>query len=162
MIFAYYIIPIFLSIVLIIGIKRNNYESFIKGAKIGIDIALDTFPYLLAMILATKLLSSSMILIYILKNFDLPHLLFIEVIFRPLSSNASLSILIEVFSLYGVDSNFGIAASVLQGATETSFYIIAVYYGAIGIKKYRYSLVMGLIANGIIFLLSLMLFYFII
>ena len=162
MIFAYYILPIFLSIILVIGIKKNSFESFIKGSKKGIEIALDTFPYLLAMILATKLLTSSMILVYLLKKFDLPHLFFLEGFFRPLSSNASLSILIEIFEIYGVDSNFGIAASVLQGATETSFYIIAVYYGAIGIKKYRYSLLMGLIANLIIFLLSLSLFYFLI
>ena len=162
MIFTYYIIPIFLSLVLIVGIKKHSYESFIKGAKIGIEIALDTFPYLLAMILATKLLSGSMLLIYLLKNFDIPHLLFLEGFFRPLSSNASLSILVEVFNLYGADSNYGVSASILQGATETSFYIIAVYYGAIGIKKYRYSLIMGLIANLIIFALSLTLFYFLI
>lgn len=160
--FAYYIIPVFFSLILIIGIKKNSFDSFIKGAKNGIEIALDTFPYLLTMVLATKLLTSSMILIYLFKKFDIPYLLFVEGVFRPLSSNASLSILIEIYSLYGVDSNYGVAASVLQGATETSFYIIAVYYGAIGIKKYRYSLVMGLIANLIIFILSLILFYFLI
>ena len=65
---TYYIIPIFLSILLIIGIKKNSYESFINGAKRGVEIALDAFPYLLAMIFATKLLSSSMLFIYILKN----------------------------------------------------------------------------------------------
>ena len=58
---TYYIIPVFLSILLIVGIKKNSYESFINGCKRGVEIALDAFPYLLAMIFATKLLNSSMI-----------------------------------------------------------------------------------------------------
>ena len=160
--FTYYILPIFLVILLVIGIKKNSYESFIEGAKKGVSIALDAFPYLLAMIFATKLLNSSMILVYILKRYDIPHLLFLEGIFRPMSNNASLSMLIEIFNLYGVDSKMGIAASVLQGATETSFYVITIYYGCVGIKKYPYSLVMAIISDILIFALSLMLFYFII
>ena len=159
---TYYIIPVFLSILLIIGIKKNSYESFINGAKRGVEIALEAFPYLLAMIFATKLLNSSMIFMTILKNYDIPHLLFLEGIFRPMSNNASLSILIEIFSTYGVDSKMGIAASVLQGATETSFYVVTIYYGTVGIKKYPYSLVMAIISDVIIFCFSLLLFYFVI
>ncbi len=156
---TYYIIPIFLSILLIIGIKKNSYESFIEGAKRGVEIALDAFPYLLAMIFATKLLSSSMIFIYLLKDYDIPHLLFIEGIFRPMSNNASLSILMEIFATNGVDSKLGISASVLQGATETSFYVITIYYGTVGIKKYPYSLVMAIISDILIFTFSLILYY---
>lgn len=158
---TYYIIPVFLSILLIIGIKKNSYESFIIGAKRGVEIALDAFPYLLAMIFATKLLNGSMIFMHLLKNFDIPHLLFMEGIFRPMSNNASLSVLIEIFTTYGVDSKLGIAASVLQGATETSFYVITIYYGTVGIKKYPYSLVMAIISDILIFSLSLILYYFI-
>ena len=158
---TYYILPIFLSIILIIGIKKNSYESFINGAKRGVEIALDAFPYLLAMIFATKLLSSSMLLMFFLSRFDIPHLLFLEGIFRPMSNNASLSVLIEIFSTYGVDSKIGIVGSVLQGATETSFYVITIYYGTIGIKKYPYSLVMAIISDIIIFLFALILFYYV-
>ena len=158
---TYYIIPLFLSLLLIIGIKKNSYESFIDGAKRGVEIVLDAFPYLLAMLFATKILNSSMILIYILKNYDIPHLLFLEGIFRPMSNNASLSILIEIFATHGVDSKMGIAASVLQGATETSFYVITIYYGTVGIKKYPYSLTMAIISDILIFSFSLILFYFI-
>ena len=136
---TYYIIPVFLSILLIVGIKKNSYESFINGCKRGVEIALDAFPYLLAMIFATKLLNSSMIFMTILKNYDIPHLLFLEGIFRPMSNNASLSILIQIFNEFGIDSKMGIAASVLQGATETSFYVITIYYGTVGIRKYPYS-----------------------
>ena len=158
---TYYIIPVFLSILLIMGIKKNSYESFIQGAKRGVEIALDAFPYLLAMIFATKLLNSSMIFMTILKNYDIPHLLILEGIFRPMSNNASLSILIQIFNDFGIDSKMGIAASVLQGATETSFYVITIYYGTVGIKKYPYSLIMAIISDILIFIFSLILFYFI-
>ena len=158
---TYYIIPVFLSILLIMGIKKNSYESFIQGAKRGVEIALDAFPYLLAMIFATKLLNSSMIFMTILKNYNIPHLLFLEGIFRPMSNNASLSILIQIINEFGVDSKMGITASVLQGATETSFYVITIYYGTVGIKKYPYSLLMAIISDVIIFSLALVMYYLI-
>ena len=161
MVLAYYIIPIFLSLTLIIGIRKNSYTSFVKGAKNGIDSALVIFPYLLAMIFATKLLQSSMLLLYIFKNMDLPYLLILEGIFRPMSNNASLSVLIEIFTEFGVDSKIGLVGSILQGATETSFYIVTIYYGAIGVKKYPYSLIMAIISDVLIFIFSICLYYFI-
>ena len=133
---TYFIIPLFLTLILILGIKKNSYNSFILGCKKGIEISLDIFPYLLASVFATKLLEFSMILIYLFKNFDLPYLLIVEGLFRPLSNNASITILIDIFNIYGVDSKEGIVGSILQGATETSFYVVTVYYGAIGVKKY--------------------------
>lgn len=157
---AYYIIPIFLAFALILGIKKNSYALFLEGAKTGIDTALTIFPYILAMIFATKLLEASMFLMYVFKNLDFPYLLILEGVFRPMSNNASLSVLMEIFVKYGVDSKVGIVGSVLQGATETSFYIVAVYYGAIGVKKYPYSLIMAIISDVIIFAFSIILFYF--
>ena len=156
---AYYIIPIFLAVTLILGIKKNSYTSFVKGAKNGIDSALGIFPYLLAMIFATKLLESSMFLLYVFKNSDLPYLLILEGVFRPMSNNASLSILMEIFIQYGVDSKVGLVGSILQGATETSFYIVTIYYGAVGIKKYPYSLTMAIISDILIFIFSMILYY---
>ena len=85
---TYYVLPVFLAVVLIIGIKKNSYESFIKGASKGVNIALESFPFILSMIFVTKLLNSSLILVAFFKDFDIPHLLFIEGFFRPLSSNA--------------------------------------------------------------------------
>ena len=147
---------------MLLGIRKNSYGLFIKGAKDGIDTVLTIFPYILAMIFATKLLEASMFLMYVFKNFDVPYLLILEGVFRPLSNNASLSVLVEIFIKYGVDSKVGIVGSILQGATETSFYIVAVYYGAVGIKKYPYSLTMAIISDILIFSFSLILFYFVI
>ena len=78
-----------------------------------------------------------------------------------MSNNASLSILIQIFNDFGIDSKMGIGASVLQGATETSFYVITIYYGTVGIKKYPYSLIMAIISDILIFIFSLVLYYFI-
>lgn len=159
---TYYVIPLFLAFAMILGIRKNSYGLFIKGAKEGIDTVLTIFPYILAMIFATKLLESSMFLMYVFKNFDFPYFLILEGFFRPMSYNASLSVLIEIFVKYGVDSTTGIVGSVMIGATETSFYIISIYYGAIGIKKYPYSLTMAIVSDIIIFIFSVLLFYFII
>ena len=160
MIITYYVLPVFLTIILVIGIKKKSYDSFIKGCKKGIEIALDTFPYILSMILVTKLLSASYLLINILKNTNIPELLLVQGIFRPLSSNASLSILLDIFTSSGVDSKLGLTASILHGATDTSFYIVTVYYGTVGIKKYKNSFVMAAICNLIIMILSLVFYYF--
>lgn len=158
---AYYIIPIFLAVTLIFGIRKNSYTSFVKGAKNGIDAALVIFPYLLAMIFATKLLQASMFLLYVFKNAGLPYLLILEGLFRPMSNNASLSILIEIYTQYGADSTIGLVGSILQGATETSFYIVTIYYGSIGVKKYPYSLTMAIISDVIIFIFSMILYFLI-
>jgi spore maturation protein B len=159
---TYFIIPLFLTLILILGIKKNSYNSFILGCKKGIEISLDIFPYLLASVFATKLLEFSMILIYLFKNFDLPYLLIVEGLFRPLSNNASITILIDIFNIYGVDSKEGIVGSILQGATETSFYVVTVYYGAIGVKKYSYSLLMAILSDLLIFIFVILIYYFVV
>ena len=112
------------------------------------------------MIFVTKLLSTSYILIDIFKDVNIPELLFTQGFFRPLSSNASLSVLFDIFDSTGVDSKLSLAGSILHGATETSFYVVTVYYGTVGIKKYKKSFIMAFVANLIIFSLSLIFYYF--
>ena len=160
MVVTYYVLPLFLTFVLIMGIRKKSYNSFIDGCKKGISIAIDTFPYILSMIFLTKLLSASYLIIDIFKNSELPGVLIVQGIFRPLSSNASLSTLIDIIKIYGIDSKLSITSSILHASTETSFYVVTVYYGAVGIKKYNKSFVMALISNVIIFVLSLIFYYF--
>ena len=69
------------------------------------------------------------------------------VIMRPISANASLSLMIDIFSKYGVDSYIGLLASTLQGCTDTTFYIISLYFGSIGIKKIKHCLFLSLIVD---------------
>ena len=160
MLITYYVLPVFLAVVLIIGIKKKSYDSFVNGCKKGIVIALDSFPYILSMIFVTKLLSASLLLIDIFKNVSIPELLFVEGFFRPLSSNASLSVLLDIFNSSDVDSKLAISASILHGATDTAFYVVTVYYGTVGIKKYKNSFFMAFLSNLIIFSLSIIYYYF--
>ncbi len=156
---TYYLVPIFVALAIVFCLRHNAYEAFVEGAKEGIEVALKIFPYLLAMIFATKLLNESMLLLYLFKNSNLPYLFFVEGIFRPLSNNASLAILMEIYAIYGVDNKLSLAASILQGASETSFYVITIYFGAIGSKKYKYSLIMAIISDLLIFVLCLFLYF---
>ena len=156
---TFYIIPLFFTLIFILGIRKNNYSSFIKGCKKGIEVALDSFPYILAMMMATRLLSGSLLLVYALKDIKIPSLFLMQAIFRPLSSSASTTLLLEIFTNYGVDSKLGIAASILQGATDSSLFMCAFYFGYIGVKKYQYTLFMGLICNVLTFVITLILLF---
>lgn len=157
----YYIVPLFVALVFLFSLRKNSYDNFIVGAGKGIETSLKIFPYLLAMIFATKLLDASLFLFYLFKNTDLPYLFFIEGVFRPFSNNASLSILLQIYQNYGVDSKISIVSSILQGGTETSFYILTVYFGAVDVKHFHYSIVLALLSDLLIFCFCLLLYYYI-
>lgn len=151
-----YILPIIVLIIVLYGIikKHNVYDSFIKGTKEGLEIGLGIFPSLLAIIFSSRILISSGFIDFLLKIIrpflDLvrfPKEVFPMALLRPISGNASLSLMVEVFSRYGVDSFLGKLASTLQGCTDTTLYVLALYFGTVGIKKIKYSLVAGLLAD---------------
>lgn len=112
------------------------------------------FPTFIAMILAINLFTNSGFLDFIL-SFLKPIFDFISIpieilplaIVRPISGSASLAYLNNIFSNYGPDSFIGLLSSVMQGCTDTTMYIITLYFGSIGIKKIRYSLFAGLCAD---------------
>lgn len=150
------IIPLMILYIIIYGIikKVNVYDEFLTGAGESFDMVLKIFPCLLAMILGVNIfLKSGVIdLIYnILRPlFDLisvPIQIFPMMIMRPISGTSTLAILNNLFQDYGPDSFIGRLGSVIQGSTDTTFYVITLYFGSIGIKKIRYSLVAGLFAD---------------
>lgn len=112
------------------------------------------FPTFIAMILAINLFINSGFMDFILSLFN-PLFNFINVpveilpiaIVRPISGSASLAYLNNIFSAHGPDSFIGLLSSVLQGCTDTTMYIITLYFGSVGIKKIRYSLFAGLCAD---------------
>ncbi len=150
------IIPIMVLVVVLYGIykKVDIYDVFIEGAKEGFSMVLTVFPYLLGMILAINLFLNSNILSSLV-NFLEPVLRIIGIpfdiipmaIMRPISGTSTLAILNNIFSQYGPDSFIGRLASTIQGCTDTTFYVITLYFGSIGIKKIRYSLYVGLFAD---------------
>ena len=146
---------------ILMGLKNkvNVYESFIDGAKDGFNVAIKIIPYLVAILVAIGVFRSSGTLDFIVDGFKSIISLFgvntdfadaLPVAFlKPLSGSGARAAMLEVFANpeFGVDSFAGKVASVLQGSTETTFYVLAVYFGAVKIKNSRYAAAAGLIAD---------------
>jgi spore maturation protein SpmA len=147
-----------LLIVIFIGYgaikKVKVYESFVEGAKDGFTIAIKIIPYLVAMLVAIGIFRAGGAmewLIYILNPvtnlIGLPADALPMALMRPLSGSGSLGIMSENLSVYGPDSFLGVLVSTFYGSTETTFYVLAVYFGSVNIKKTRHALPVGLIAD---------------
>lgn len=156
-------IPLFILIIPIIAYLRGVkvYEAFIKGAQEGFTIAVKIIPYLIAMMMAVSIFRQSgmldllgILLNPLLKAVQIPAEIIPLALMRPLSGGGALGIAAELINSYGPDSLIGRLASTMQGSTDTTFFILAVYFGSVGIKKYRYSLAVGLIADITTFLAS--------
>lgn len=138
--------------------KQNVYEEFIDGAKDGFKIAVQIIPYLIAMLVAIGIFRTSgglewicegiaSIFKYFNINTDFVNAL-PTAFMKPLSGSAARAMMLDSFATYGVDSFVGFATSVIQGSTETTFYVLAVYFGAIKISKTGAALPLALIADA--------------
>ena len=133
------------------------YESFVEGAKEGFGLAISLIPYLLAMLVAIAVLRSSGVMDLVVEGVRYLVLLagwdgaFVDAlptaIMKPFSGSGARAMMIETMNTHGVDSFAGRLASVMQGSTETTFYVIAVYFGAVGIKHTRHAIPCGLAAD---------------
>ena len=138
--------------------KINVYDAFIEGAKQGFETAINLIPYLIAMLLAIALLRASGILTGLLDIVSHGLQLFSidtrfvdalpTAIMKPFSGSGARAAMIEVMQNNGVDSFAARVAAVMQGSTETTFYVLAVYCGAVGITKIRYAMTCGLLADA--------------
>jgi len=144
-------------IVLAIRKNVNVYETFIEGAKDGFNVAITIIPYLVAMLVAIGVFRASGAMEFLVSgiagffgflgvNTDFVPAL-PTALMKPLSGSGARGMMIEAMQTYGVDSFVGRLASTLQGSTETTFYTLAVYYGAVSIRKTRYTVTCGLIAD---------------
>ncbi len=150
------IIPIMVLFIVVYGIKHkvNVYDEFLNGATESFEMVLKIFPCLLAMILGINIFLKSGIveLLYnvinpFFKLINIPTQIFPMIIMRPISGTSTLAILNDLFKTYGPDSFIGRLASIIQGSTDTTFYVLTLYFGSIGIKKIRYSMIAGLFAD---------------
>lgn len=149
-------VPVVILIIIIYGIMEKNkvYDNFIEGAKDGLQIVVNIFPTLIGIFLAVGALRASGIIDLII-NLIKPILNLLKIpseimplaMLRPISGSASMAIATDIMSKYGVDSVIGIIASTIMGSTETTFYTIALYTSAVGIKKIRFVLVAALVAD---------------
>ena len=165
------IIPIMVLLIIIYGAlkKVNIYDEFINGALESFDMILKIFPCLLAMIFGVNIfLKSGLIdLIYIIVKpifltINVPIDVFPMILMRPISGTSTLAILNNIFDSFGPDSYSGRLGSVIQGATDTTFYVVTLYFGSVGIKKIRYAMWAGLFADlmGIIAAIIITKIYF--
>ena len=154
-----YILPIMIIIILTLGVikKIAVYEEFIEGAKDGFKVSISIIPYLVAIIVAVSMFKASGA-IDMLKNFTLgliPPDIIPLIITRPLSGSAALGVFSGIVNSAGPDSFSAKLAAIMVGSSETTFYVLAVYFGSIGIKKFRYALLTGLIGDVISILLAI-------
>ncbi len=149
-----------LIIVFLVGacINRvNAYEAFVEGAKEGFATAVMIIPYLVAMLVAIGVFRASgalniivEFLRYLLQNASIDNR-FVDglptALMKPFSGSGARAMMIDTMQTYGADSFAGRLASIVQGSTETTFYVLAVYFGAVGIKKVRHALFCGIMAD---------------
>ncbi len=160
---------IIVFILLALKKKVNVYESFIDGAKEGFTIAVKIIPYLVAMLVAVGVFRASGALDYLVDSVKWVVLLvgvntdFVDALptafMRPLSGSGARGMMIETINTFGVDSFAGRLSSVMQGTTETTLYVIAVYFGAVNIKRTRYAVTAGLIADAVGIIAAILIAY---
>ncbi|HID37953.1 MAG TPA: spore maturation protein [Calditrichaeota bacterium] len=138
------------------GLKKVKvYEVFVEGAKEGFNVGVKIIPFLVAMLVAIAMFRASGALDVITVLFKpitdfvgMPSEVLPMALMRPLSGSGSLGVMTDLMKTYGVDSLIGFTASTMFGSTETTFYVVAVYFGAVNIRNTRYALPAGLLADA--------------
>ena len=149
-------IPFLLFVFLGWGIikKVRVYEVFVEGAKEGFTTAVRIIPYLVAMLCAIGIFRASgamelltTVLAPVTNLIGMPPETLPMALMRPLSGSGSLGIMTELMKVHGPDSFIGILASTMYGSSETTFYVLAVYFGSVQVKNTRHAVPAGLIAD---------------
>jgi spore maturation protein B len=135
--------------------KVKVYEKFVEGAKEGFNVGVKIIPYLVAMLVAIAMFRASgamEVLTDLAKPITsligMPSEVLPMALMRPLSGSGSLGVMTELMNNFGVDSLIGFISSTMFGSTETTFYVVAVYFGAINVYKTRYAIPAGLLADA--------------
>ena len=156
-------IPIVMLIIIVYGMLEKNkvYDTFVEGAKEGIEVVFNIFPTLIGVFLAVGALRSSGILDLIVDLISpvtnllkIPSEIMPLALVRPISGSASTAVATDIMTKFGVDSKIGLIAATIMGSTETTFYTIAIYTSCVGIKKIRFVLAAALIADFVGMLFS--------
>lgn len=147
-----YIIPSITLFVIIYALikKVDIYNEFLEGVKEGLDLSLSIFPSMFAMIISITVFIKSNLLNDLITHITIPLIpkeILPLTLLRPVSSSSSLMLLNNILSTAGPDSLVGKIASIITGSTDTTIYIIGLYYSSIKIKHIRHSLIVGLLAD---------------
>jgi spore maturation protein SpmB len=155
---AFILLTLIVSFVVMAAIKKVNvYETFIEGAKDGFQVAIGIIPYLIAILVAIGMFRASGAMDYLIEGLRYLFALtgmdttFVDALptalMKPLSGSGARGMMLDAMSTFGPDSFVGRLTCMIQGSTETTFYILAVYYGSVGIRNTRYTLTCGLLAD---------------
>lgn len=154
--FSSIIIPLIISIIIFCGLIQNKkvYDIFCDGAKDGIKMTMKMFPTLIGIFLAVGMLRSSGLLEFIsniigklVKNFNVPSEIIPLAFIKPISGSASMALATDIISKFGTDTRIGMIAATIMAASETTFYVIAVYMNSVKAKKSRKVIIPALIAD---------------
>lgn len=149
-------LPSIIILIMTLGLAKKVpiYEAFTEGAKDGLKVAITIIPYLVAIIVGISMFKASgaieMIanaLSGVLTRFNIPSEILPVILIRPLSGSAALGLFSDIATTHGIADYTIKLAAVMVGSSETTFYVLAVYFGAIGISKFRYALAVGLFAD---------------
>lgn len=159
-----WIIPCFILTVLLTATWKRlpTYELFVEGGKEGVKMAFSLLPFLVGMIVSIAILRSSgaleafvQLISPVLLFFGIPADIMPLALIRPISGTAALGMTTEIIGQHGPDSFLGRLASTMQGSTDTTLYVLTIYFGAVGIKKMKYALKVGLFADLIGIIVSI-------
>lgn len=149
-------IPLLLALILVYGMYKRIpvYEVFVDGAKGGFGTAIKIIPHLVGMLVAVSIFRQSGAL-ELLTNLFQPILEYLRIpgeiiplaLLRPITGSGALAVTTDIIATYGPDSYIGRLASTMQGSTDTTLYVLTVYFGAVGIRNSLYALKVGLLAD---------------
>ncbi len=149
-------IPFLLLVIPLVGFFRkvSVYEAFVEGAEEGFNTAVKIIPFLVGMLVAISIFRASGALDAVsdflrpwLVDLGIPSEVLPLAFMRPLSGSGVLGLATELMKSYGPDSFIGRLASTMQGTTDTTFFVLTVYFGSVGVTRYRYSIYTGLLAD---------------
>ncbi|MFT8362392.1 MAG: spore maturation protein [Sporolactobacillus sp.] len=151
-----WLVPVLIAIILLHASYKRipSYDAFVTGGKEGIRLAVSIMPYLVGMLTAIGVFRASgamdglsALLRPALRMIGMPAEVVPLALLRPISGNGALGLMSELIKTYGADSFIGRLASVMQGSTDTTFYVVTVYFGAVGVKRIGDALKVGLLAD---------------
>ncbi len=151
-----YLIPIMIFFIPVYAWWKGVpvYETFVEGAGEGLKTAVKILPFLTAMLVALHIFRAggvldglAQLLNPLLEPLGIPGEVTPLALMRPLSGSGALGVTADLLHAYGPDSPIGLLASVMQGSTDTTFYVLTVYFGAVGLKQHRHALAAGLTAD---------------
>lgn len=151
-----WLIPLIIGFILLYGTFKRipTYEAFVEGGKEGIEISFSIIPYLVGMLVAVSVFRASGALDFFMdllkpmfQAIHVPAEIVPLALIRPISGTALLGIMSDLISMHGADSLIGRLAATMQGSTDTTLYIITVYFGAVGIKRMGDAIKVGLLAD---------------